>query len=491
MLLPLFLVSFSVYPAHDDFALTLDVTEAWLRTGSLWAAGEAAIDRAIYMYNTWQGTISASLLLAIQPMVFSPNLYFLTPMITLCGLCLAVAYFSKALIYHILKSDTSVCAVFFSVMLTMLLQFLPSAREVIYWHSGISYSLSVILLLLILGNILKLHLKQSRCFNAFRSILLFFCGAMLGSCPYPLALAGVVGLFFVTIWTFAKRSPARWGCLCALMGIALALTLVVIAPGNFIRQGRIGQPMGPLRAILQSIYECMKMTGKWFSPQLIATILILLPLLTPVLRNSRLPFKRPFLFLLASFGVLAAAFVPPIYATGTEGYQVGRVLSSLYMLYVLLMLLNLVYLTGFLLRRFGFEWLYPNLVEKKGLSLCIVALSAILLVWGLFASAIMTTPSIAATRSLLSGESARYRVEMAQREALIVSSESRSQAISAIHPLSVEPVLFPRDMLPYQKESSLPSMMRRLFRMHQLGEEYGPGNIPQSQWEALGFWPEN
>ena len=98
MLLPLFLVSFSVYPAHDDFALTLDVTEAWLRTGSLWAAGEAAIDRAIYMYNTWQGTISASLLLAIQPMVFSPNLYFLTPMITLCGLCLAVAYFSKALI---------------------------------------------------------------------------------------------------------------------------------------------------------------------------------------------------------------------------------------------------------------------------------------------------------------------------------------------------------------------------------------------------------
>jgi len=368
---------------------------------------------------------------------------------------------------------------------------LPSAREVVYWHSGISYSLSIILLFLMLGLLLKLHQKPSLRSRVFRSALLILCGALLGGCPYPLALGGSLGFFFITIWAFGKRSHARWGCLCALMGTALAFTLVVIAPGNFVRQERIGQPMEPVRAILQSIYECMKMTGRWFSPQLIAAILLLLPLLAPVLRNSGFLFRRPLLFLAASFGVLAAAFVPPIYATGVEGYQVGRVLSSLYMFYVLLMLLNLVYLTGFLVRRFVSKNICMEFVEQKGLSLGILALSATLLVWGLFSSAIMTTPSISAARSLLFGEAARYRLEMAQREAQIVSSKNRAQAIIAIHSLTAEPVVFPRDMLPYQKESNLPSMMYRLFRMHQLGGEYGPGNIPENQWEVLDEWREN
>ena len=491
MLLPLFLISFCAHPVHDDYPHTIAVAEAWMRTGSLWSAATAALDRALYMYNTWQGTFTAMFLSAFQPMVFSPNLYFLTPVIILGGLCLSAAYFSKALICRVFKANASVCVVFFSVLMTLLLQFLPSAREVIYWHSGTPYTLSVILLFLMLGLLMKLHQTSFSPSAAARIALLISCGVLFGGCTYPLALGGTLGFFFIALVAFHKRSPARWACLGALAGCALGLALVVIAPGNIIRQARVGQPMEPLKAIIQSLAECLEMSGRWFSPQLAAAVLLLLPLLTPVLRESGFQFRRPILVLTASFGVLSAAFVPPIFATGADGYRVERVLSSLYMLYILLMLLNLIYLTGFFIRRSCSLSSFTEILERKGITLGILTLSAALLTWGLFSSAIMATPSISAARSLLTGEAARYRQEMTQREGLIASGENRAQMESAIHPLTTEPVVLPRDMLIYQREGNLPAMMRRYFRMQQLGKEYGPGNIPQSRWEDLDAWKEN
>jgi len=491
MLLPLFLISFSAHPVHDDFPHTLAATEAWMRTGSLWETGKAAIDYTIHMYNTWQGTFTAMFLSAFQPMVFSPRLFPLTPILTLVGLCLSAGYFSKTFIRRVLKADASACAVFFSVLMTMLIQFLPSAREVIYWYSGTPYSLSMILLFIMLGLLLKLHGKPCSHSSVFHCALLFFCGVLLGGCPYPLALGGVLGFLFIALWAFGTRSPGRWACLCALVGISLALALVVAAPGNAVRQTRVGQPMDPLMTIVLSVSECAKTTGKWFSPQLLAIILLLLPLLLPALRSSNFRFRRPFLFLTASFGILSASFVPPIYATGVEGYRVERVLSSLYMLYVLLMLVNIVYLAGFMVRRFDSHRAWPEFLERKGLTLGMLALSVTLLVWGLLSNAIMATPSVSSAKSLLTGEAAQYNREMTDRETQMAASSSRAHAVSAIHPLMAEPVVLPRDMLPYQKEGSIPAMMRRYYRMQQLGELFGPGNIPESQWEGLDAWPEN
>lgn len=489
MLLPLILISFDAHPTHDDFVHSLTVTEAWLRTGSLWAALGAAWDRALFMYHNWQGTFVAMFFSALQPMVFSPRLFFLTPLLTLGGLCLSAAYFSKNLIRRTLGAGAPASAVFFTVLMTLLLQFLPSAREVIYWHSGTPYALSVMMILVILGLLLKLHRQAFSLSYALRGGLLFACGVVLGGCPYPLALGGALGLCFVAAWALWTRSAARWGSLCALAGTGLALALVVAAPGNLLRQEVVGAPVSAARAVVQSVAECAEMTGQWFSPQLVAAAVLLLPLLAPALRACGFSFGHPFLFMTLSFGVLAASFVPPIYATGLEGYRVERVLSSLYMLYALLALLNLLYLGGYLLRRLERPSACLETLGRKGPSLAVLSLCGMLLLWGLFANAIMTAPSIAAAKSLLTGEAARYHQEMSLREERLAASETKAEAVSAIVPLSAEPVALPVDKLPFQREGGMPGLMRRYFRLHQLAGIHGPGKIPPGEWEALDSWP--
>mgnify|MGYP000859102546 CR=1 FL=1 len=485
MLLPLILIAFDAHPVHDDFVHTQSVTQAWTQTGSVWAAIRAAWEHTQYMYRTWQGTYVAMFFSALQPMAFSPRLLFLTPLLTLIGLCLSAAYFSRNLLRVTLRTDTSTCAVFFTVLMTLLLQFLPSAREVIYWPSGTPYTLSVIMIFVILGLLIKLHMQQQPHHFFLQAGLLFLCGVVLGGCPYPLALGGTLGLLFVVAWTFQTRSPARWASVSTLAGSGLALMLVVIAPGNHLRQEVIGQPMSAAKAVLQSIAECAEMTGKWFSPQLVASALLLVLLLAPILRSSPFRFRHPFLLMTLSFGCLAASFVPPIYATGVEGYRVERVLCSLYMFYVPLMLLNLLYFTGYLIKRFENLGSLVDIHEQKGPTIAVMALSIVLMVWGLFANAIMASPSIGAAKSLLTGEAATYHQEMSLREKQIATSESAEEARSAIHPLMSVPVVLPVDMLPYQKDGGLPGLMRSYFRMHMLADEYGAGSIPQAEWDAI------
>jgi len=490
MLLPLFIISFSAYPVSDDFGHGLRSTEVYMRTNSLWETVRAAWDYMLYEYNVWQGTFTAMFFSALQPMVFSPKLYFLTPVFILGGLCLSMAYFSKALVIRTLKADRPACLVFFTALLTMVLQFLPSTREVIYWHCGTPYTISVILLFLMVGLVLKLHQEASRVRAVVRSVLLFLCGVLLAGCPYPLALSVALWFFFVTLWAFRKRSPARWACLFALAGMTAALLLVLLAPGNFVRQDRIGEPMAPLNVIMQSLAECVEITGRWFSPQLVATALILFLFLAPALQRTEFSFRHPMLFFLASFVALSAAFAPPLYAMGLGGHMVERVLSSLYMFYVFLLFINLIYWMGFFIRRFGTHGTGVSILKPRPVTWGALVLCGMLMIWGFFSIGITAIPSVSAARSLVSGEASQYRQELAQREADIVSSESKAHLISSIRPLTAQPGVLFRDNLLIRMEGPLSTQMYRFFRMHQLGEQYGVGAIPEYLWEDLEAWPD-
>ena len=43
-------------------------------------------------------------------------------------------------------------------------------------------------------------------------------------------------------------------------------------------------------------------------------------------------------------------------------------------------------------------------------------------------------------------------------------------------------------MLIYQVESPVPMDMRRYFEVQRLIHTYGPGQIPQEEWQALDDW---
>ncbi len=473
LLTPLILLCFYVYPVHDDFAHTLTTAEAWAQTGSLWATVKAAWQHMLLMYQTWQGTWAAMFLSAFAPMAFSARLHFLSPLITLCLLTASSAYFTATISRKMLHTATPPLLALF---LTLWLGYLPGAEEAIYWLAGTPYALSAILIVFILALLLNQHFDTPR---LWRTLVLVCAGLLLGGCTYPLALGGSVALLLITLWSFFRRFSAKYSALFTLVSTTASLLIVVLAPGNAIRQAHSGAAMAPLAAIVHSIAECLQTIGTWFSPQLIACGILLTALLWKPLRESRLRFRYPILVTLFSFGALASAFVPAIYATGMEGLQVDRIQAVLYLFFVPLALGNIVYWLGWLSQR-GFRF-QPALTRWK-LWLCMV-----LAVWGLFASAIMTTPFVASSAALLTGNAATYSAEMSARVEAITSASTLEEAVASVDTLSVDPVLFPNDGMILYKEAVVPKM-HRYYALQALLVEYPAGEIPETEWNLLDAW---
>lgn len=484
MLVPLLAMSFYAYPTHDDFPCVLPAAKAWAMTGSFWETLKAAWNQAMYDYQTWQGTYVAMFVCAFQPMVFSMRLFWLAPFGALTLLALSAWYLVRQVTRCVLKGDLCVCTVLYAALMTLLLEYVPGIRELIYWQSAIQYALSVVAVMLLCGLMIRLHTESARsAVYIWRTAAALLCAVALGGLPYPLALGGAVGMALIAAWCVWRRSPARIAAVIAFAGVALSLLAVVVAPGNAVRQERVGESMAPLAAIVHSVVECLSCTGEWFGPQLIGLALILTPLLWQLLKNSPMRFRNPGWISLLSFGVLAASFVPPIFATGVDSYRLDRILGSLYMLYAVLVFLNLIYWLGWLTQRRAAHSA-PEGVRVWQLGLC-----AGLLAWGLFATgAVLATPTLGAYYSLLTGEAAQYREDILAREEALLSAKSLSEAQEAIDFLGAQPAIFPLDMLPYQSDTDLPGDMHRFFAMQQLVDRYGAGHIPAEEWEALNAW---
>lgn len=484
MLVPLLAMSFYAYPTHDDFPSVRPAAEAWAMTGSLWETLKAAWNQTMYDYQTWQGTYVAMFVCAFQPMVFSMRLFWLAPFGALTLLALSAWYLVRQITRCVLKGDLCVCTVLYAALMTLLLEYVPGIRELIYWQSAIQYALSVVAVMLLCGLMIRLHTESARpAVYVWRTAAALLCAVALGGLPYPLALGGAVGLALIAAWCVWRRSPARIAAVIAFAGVALSLLVVVAAPGNAVRQERVGESMAPLTAIVHSVVECLSCTGEWFGPQLIGLALVLGPLLWQLLKNSPMRFRNPGWVSLLSFGMLAASFVPPIFATGVDSYRLDRILGSLYMLYAVLVFLNLIYWLGWLTRRRATH------SAPEGMRVWQLGLCAGLLAWGLFATgAVLATPTLGAYYSLLTGEAAQYREDILAREEALLSAKSLSEAQASVEFLRAQPAIFPLDMLPYQSDTDLPGDMHRFFAMQQLVDRYGAGHIPAEEWEALNAW---
>lgn len=117
-----------------------------------------AIISIIYFYNHWQGLYSSAFFLALQPSLFGEKYYFWTGMFMLfavCGgTCILFAYIVKKLIGgSVLDGIVIGCAASF-----LMIQFMPSCAEGIYWYNGaVNYGLFYMIMLLLICSIISLH----------------------------------------------------------------------------------------------------------------------------------------------------------------------------------------------------------------------------------------------------------------------------------------------------------------------------------------------
>lgn len=454
-LIPLVIIAVYNYPADDDFGFVLPAATAWVNTGSLWEVLHAIVQKTYDTYLTWQGNFVSTAFFGVTPIIFDIRLYFLSNWFTLALMCLSVGYLLKGITNTWLHADRSAFWIAYPAVMVLMLQFMPSIGYSVYWHNGGMYTVAACTLMQALGLLLRCSAEQTVRRSLFRGAMLSLCGFMLGGSFYGPALGAFVCLALVTATSFLKKGRNRWHCAVALAFFCVAFAISAAAPGIDLRQQRTGsgEAAGVVNSVITAALDSFDLAGGWLSPQLLAMLMLILPALWQPLRQSAHTFRYPFGVFVMLYGLFASSLAPGIY-TG-YGYDTARYMNAIYFYFLIMIIGSAIYAEGALIRLLerrrereaaGHLLAAANGIGKRFCALYL-AFSLALLCFGGFEFTIMNTSSVSAVKSLVTGEAARFREEMEQRQEYIRVTDSD---VVAVQPLSGQPYVFKNDRLPFQ-----------------------------------------
>ncbi|HPR79487.1 MAG TPA: hypothetical protein PLR69_12890, partial [Candidatus Limiplasma sp.] len=243
-LVPLILIALYNYPADDDFGFTLPAATAWVNTHSLTAVLAAIVQKTVETYQTWQGNFVSTFLFAVNPLIFNIRLYFISNWLVLALLCLSVGYLLKSVLLHYLHASHAAFWIIYPSVMVLMLQFMPSIGDSVYWHNGGQYTVAACQYMLALGLLVHCDGAQSLRRNLLRATLLALSGLMLGGSFYGPALGAFVGLAWIAVAAFAVKDHRRWYALTAFLCFCATFAISVTAPGVPLRQERTGEATG-------------------------------------------------------------------------------------------------------------------------------------------------------------------------------------------------------------------------------------------------------
>ena len=453
MILPLVLMAFYNYPADDDFGTVLPASTAWLEKGSLSDVAKAIYEKTVSHYQNWNGYLVSAIFCNLAPMIFGIELYFLSTWFVLALICLSLAYLLKAVLAKLECTAQSVFWILYTATLILVLQFMPSISNAIYWHTGSMYVVVPCVLFLTLGLLLRCSMPQSSRRAIWRGAMLALCGFVMGGSFYGPMLGAFVAVLLIALQGMIRRSKMNIYGLVTLVAFVASLIISLLSPGNQLRQERYGTPMGIVPAVITSVLDAFDLSGAWLTPQLWAMLLLILPVMWHPLKESKLSFRHPMCFFVLFFGVFAATLTPGIY-TGVT-YGMDRYMNVIYIHFLLMALGSPVYALGWFIR-----WLEKRtdsanaqqtleLAKGIGQRFTVLYLTIVLalLAMGGFAFTIMNTSSVSATKSLVTGEAARFHQDMKEREEYIRVTDSDEVAVRV---LGSQPFVFKEDKLPFQ-----------------------------------------
>lgn len=444
MLIPLIAIALYNYPGDDDFNFTLPATQAWAETGSLGAALKATVEKTYITYRDWQGNFVSTFFFGLTPMFMDVDLYFISNWIILAIICLATAYCTKSAVRILLGGSRYHFWICYALILMLVLQWMPSIGDSVYWHNGGMYTVAAFTLITLFGLLMRCTLEQSRTRFIWRTICAALLGFMLGGSFFGPMLGAGVFIFLYTARSLVLRSKNRVQSVTALVFFLISMLISVLAPGNALRQSWVEETVHPVTAVITAILDSLDLVGQWTNLKFIGLMMIMVPVLWIPLKESRYQFRHPLLVCVGLYGLFSATLVPGIYTN--FGYTFPRYMNSIYFYYLVMAIGSVIYFEGAFIR-----WLerrhkdLPVMGERFAAGYLAVCIALVTL--GCFGTTIMNTSSISAAKSLITGEAAQFHREMLEREQYIFETDSD---VTQIDSLSCKPYVFKEDKLPWQ-----------------------------------------
>lgn len=359
-LLPLFMIGQYNHPCADDYGYGIDTRDAWRDTHSLSEVVKAAVGRAEHTYKTWQGTFNSIFLMALTPAAFGEQYYAVVPYIMLGMLTVSILYLSKVVLHDLLGASYSNTVIIAIALLFMMIEGIYTPASAFFWYnSAVHYTFMQAVMFLAVAFLIRSVIADKANIRGLSCVLATLCAYCVGGGNYLNALISLIlfvaiSVLFTIIFICSKKNSAETAK-CSSFYLSYIPTIIfsvafivnVVAPGNSVRGGNFSD-VSAISAILRSFASGWKYCGKWMSLFTLVLLILALPAIWSAVKKTKYDFKFPLLVLLFSYCLFSASFTSSHYGLGQEGLP--RTFNNCKMLYHLLLILNEIYIVGWLQR---------------------------------------------------------------------------------------------------------------------------------------------
>lgn len=437
-LVPVLYLTGYVHATGDDFGYGARTHAAWVDTRSLLEVFRAAWQTIEHYYRGWQGTWFSVFLFSLQPEVFSPDAYWIVPILmiglTIAGVSIAGYYF---LVRKAGFSRMGFLALDFLVLF-ILIQFVPSTKSAIFWYNGTAHYVIPFFLALVAITVSGLYMDTGKKRYLAVSLLCMIC---LGGASYLAALLAPIVIIFLWILYGRKNRWSLWLLLPIIAEMA-GLVISLMAPGNKVRGGEeLGVSGGRVvSTVMESFWQGVLTIGDYLMEKPLM-FLLMVPAAVIIWmelnrQKKRFEYRLPMVFLDAMFCIYCAMFAPGIYA-GTE--LSGGVPNTIFQVFVLTMTASLVYLLGWLHSRLG-KIMDEQKAGKNGAGRkkwrVAAAMGGTLVCVGILflgRSTVRDTTFFICAEYILSGQADDYKAQMEERQAILLDDSIRDAQLPAMN----------------------------------------------------------
>lgn len=431
-LIPVFYLCSYVHASGDDYHYGTLTHAAWLDTHSLWEVFKAGWQTIVNFWYGWQGTWFTIFLMTLQPEVFSPNAYWIVPIVMVGINVAATSLLTRYLLVKRLGMHKSSWCVLNVLMMVAMIQFFPHVKSGIFWWNGAVHYIVpwVLAMLAIYGFWGYIDTKK---FHYWLIALLSMFG--LGGSSYLSALLAPIILIYLWIIFGRKRKYSFWLGI-PLVVEAIGLVVSFVAPGNSVRGGdEFGFSVGK---VCITIGMCFLESIKTFETYIVESpFLFLLFWVAGIAAweawNYAKPifkFSYPLLFVLLMYCTWCAMFAPQLYS----GAEVsGGVPNTIMQVFIFTVFADIIYVLGWLYKKLEQSDRLMALQQFRKIVYPVVGLVVILI--AVFCKGTLKeTTFFNCVEYVVSGQADDYKMQMDERMAIMLDDSQRDVELPAMNP---------------------------------------------------------
>lgn len=342
-----------VFARADDNTFAQYTHLALEQTGSVWEMLKGSFQIIKEVYFGWQGTFSSIFMMSLQPAVFHERLYNLVPLFFIAMIVLSTYFFLSTLFREVFHAEKNVTKAAIWAYLLLVIQCIPVKQSAYMWYNGAVHYIAAHCVFLCLLTFLIRMQRNKRLWSNW--IGAAFCAVYVGGANY-VTLVGtlllVLSFFFFVLVTGKWKEHKKTESICLIF--LLAFLVNVAAPGNMYKMNHASEGYGLIEAFpLAFVKSLQYMLGEWMHWSVFVFIFVSILLSGQIVKNTKFSFPYPVFVVGYSWCYMAALFFAPLFTITVV--DTGRFQNAMYLQWMLILLLDVVYIAGWLQRK------YPNI----------------------------------------------------------------------------------------------------------------------------------